>query len=138
MPLAETILDFQLRGTSVKPIDLGGGQTRVEITYEGQVTGDVPGQHFGTLTFIASGPPDRPVPWTWTGATLTTSGTIVRVSAQGHGIRTGDGHKARYRGTVCYATDDPRLASFNNVIGAVEFETDPATQLAKGAVCVWK
>jgi hypothetical protein len=138
MPLGETILEFQLKSTSVKPIDLGGGQTRVEITYAGQVTGDVPGQHYGTLTFIAAGPIDRPVPWNWTGATLTTTGAIVRVSGQGQGVRTGQGHKARYRGTACYYSDDPKLAKFNNLIAAVEFETDPATELAKGSACVWK
>jgi hypothetical protein len=138
MPLGEKLLDFQLKATSIKPIDLGGGQTRVEVTYAGEVTGDVPGQHFGTLTFIASGPVDRPVPWTWIGATLTTSGAIVRVTGQGQGVRTGDGHKARYRGTACYLTEDPKLAKFNNEIVAVEFETDPATQMAKGAACVWK
>jgi hypothetical protein len=40
MPLAEKILDFQLKATSVKPVDIGGGQTRVEITYAPDVTGD--------------------------------------------------------------------------------------------------
>ena len=46
MPLAESIGEFQLKVTSVKPIDLGGGQTRIEITFAGEVTGQVPGQHF--------------------------------------------------------------------------------------------
>jgi hypothetical protein len=137
MPLAESIVEFQLKATSVKPIDLGGGQTRLEITFAGEVSGAVPGQHFGTLT-VTAGAVDRPNPWTWIGVTLTSSGSVVRVSGQGLGIRTGDGHKARYRGAVCYSTDDPKLGNFNNVIGAVEFETDPAAQLAKGAACVWK
>jgi len=137
MPLGEGIAEFQLKMTSVKPIDLGGGQTRLEITYAGEVTGDVPGQHFGTMTATV-GAPGLPFPWTYLGATLTPSGSIVRVSAQGIGIRTGDGHKVRYRGTVSMSTDDPKLANFNNVIAATEAEADPATQLLKGANCVWK
>jgi hypothetical protein len=138
MPLADSLGEIQLNVTSVKPIDLGGGQTRIEITFAGQLTGDVPGQHFGTLTVTAGAATDRPNPWTYIGATLTTSGSIVRVSGQGLGIRTGDGHKVRYRGTACYSTDDPKLASLNNVIAAVETELDPATQFLKGAACVWK
>jgi hypothetical protein len=138
MPLAESIVEFQLKATSVKPSDMGGGQTRLEVTFAGEVAGAVPGQHFGTLTVTAGSAGPGPNPWTWLGVTLTGSGSVVRVSGQGLGIRTGDGHKSRYRGAVCYSTDDPKLANFNNVIAAVEFETDPATQLAKGAACVWK
>jgi len=137
MPLAEAILEFQLKTTSVKPIDLGGGQTQLEITYTGEVTGDTPGQQFGTLTVTISAI-DQPNPWTWHGGTLTNSGSVVRVSGQGLSIRTGDGHKVRYRGTVCYSTDDPKLANLNNVIAAVEAEADPMTGLLKGAACVWK
>jgi hypothetical protein len=137
VPLAETIVEFQLKATSVKPSDLGGGQTKLEITYAGEVTGAVPGQHLGTLT-VTIGALDRPNIWTWFGGTLTNSGSVVRVSGQGLSIRTGDGHKVRYRGTVCYLTEDPKLASFNNVIGAVEIEADPVTQLLKGAARVWK
>jgi hypothetical protein len=137
MPLAESMGEFQLKATSVKPIDIGGGQTRVEFTLAGEVTGDVPGQHFGTL-IVTAGAIGRPNPWSYTGATLTSSGSVVRISGQGLGIRTGDGHKSRYRGTTCSSTDDPKLSDFNNVIGAVEFEADPATQMFKGAACVWK
>jgi len=138
MPLGEIIGRAQFKATSVKPIDLGGGQTRLEITFAGEVTGDIPGQHFGTLIVTAGAAVDRPNPWTYTGATLTTSGSIVRVSGQGLGIRTGDGHKVRYRGTLCASTDDPKLASFNNMISAVESELDPATQLLTATNCVWK
>jgi hypothetical protein len=138
MPLAESLGEFTFKATSVKPTDLGGGQTKIEITFGGEVSGPVPGQHFGTLTVIAGADVSRPNPFTYIGATLTTSGTIVRISGQGLGIRTGDGHKVRYRGTNCATTDDPKLANFNNVIGAIEAEFDPATQLLKGAGCVWK
>ena len=138
MPLAEGIGEFSLKATSVKPVDLGGGQTRIEITFAGDVTGEVPGQHFGTLTVTAGPALDRPNPWTYIGATLTTSGSVVRISGHGLGVRTGDGHKVRYRGTQCLSTDDPKLANFNNVIAAVEAELDPVTQVVKGAACVWK
>jgi len=129
--------EFQLKATSIKPTDLGGGQTRIEITYAGEVTGNVPGQHFGTLTVTVSAL-DQPNPWTYLAAILTSSGGIVRISGQGLSIRTGEGHKVRYRGTICSSTDDPKFADLNKVIAATEFETDPATQLLKGANCVWK
>jgi hypothetical protein len=138
MPLAESLGEFTLKATSVKPIDLGGGQTRIEITFAGEVSGQLPGQHFGTLTVTAGTDASRPNPWTYLGATLTTSGSILRISGQGLGIRTGEGHKVRYRGTNCSTTDDPKLANFNNVIAAIEAELDPATQTLKGAACVWK
>jgi hypothetical protein len=137
MPLAESIVEYQLKTTSIKPIDLGGGQIRIETTLAGEVTGDVPGQNFGTLTVTVNAI-GRPNPWSYVGATLTTSGSVVRISGQGLAIRTGEGHRTRYRGAVCYSTDDPKLADFNNVIAAVEFEIDPITQLMKGAACVWK
>jgi hypothetical protein len=138
MPLAESLGEFTLKATSVKPIDLGGGQTRIEVTFAGEVSGQVPGQYFGTLTVIAGPEVDRPNPWTSIGATLTTSGSIVRMSGQGVGIRTGDGHKVRYRGTSCATTDDPKLADLNNMIAAIEAEFDPATQTLRGAACVWR
>jgi hypothetical protein len=137
MPLAESLGEFAYKATSVKPTDLGGGQTRIEITYAGEVTGQVPGQHFGTLTVTVSAE-GRPAPWSYIGATLTTSGSVVRISGQGLSIRTGDGFKVRYRGTYCMSTEDPKLANFNNVIAAVEAEADPATQMLKGAGCIWK
>ena len=137
MPLGETIRQFELKATSVKPIDLGGGQTQIEITYTGDVTGNPSGQHFGTLT-VTIGATDLPSPWTYLGAILTTSGSIVRISGQGLGIRTGEGHKVRYRGTICSSSDDPKFAQLNKMILATEFEVDPATQLLKGANCVWK
>ena len=137
MPLAESLGEFQFKATSIKPTDLGGGQTRIEITCAGEVTGDVPGQHFGTLIVTVS-TPDQPNSWTYLGATLTKSGSVMRITGQGHGIRTGDGHKVRYRGSTISSTDDPKLANFNNVIAAVESEFDPVTQVIKGASCVWK
>jgi hypothetical protein len=137
MPLGESVREFELKATSVKPTDLGGGQTRIEITYAGKVTGDPSGQHFGTLT-VTVGAIDQPNPWTYLGAILTPSGSIVKISGQGLGIRTGDGHKARYRGTICSSTEDPKFTQLNKVILATEFEVDPTTQLLKGANCVWK
>jgi hypothetical protein len=137
MPLADIIGQATLKATSVKPTDLGGGQVHLEVTYAGEVTGEVPGQHFGTLT-VTINAIDRPNPWSYIGATLTTSGSVVRITGQGLSIRTGEGHKVRYRGTLCSLTDDPKLASFNNVISAVEAEADPVTQVLNSTTCVWK
>jgi hypothetical protein len=137
MPLAESLGEFSYKATNVRASDLGGGRTQVEICYAGEVTGDVPGQHFGTLT-VTINAIDQPNPWTYLGATLTKSGSVARISGQGLSIRTGDGHKVRYRGTYCLTTDDPKLANFNNVIAAVEAETDPVTQVLKGTGCIWK
>jgi hypothetical protein len=69
---------------------------------------------------------------------LATSGAVVRVSGQGIGMRTGEGHKIRYRGAACYATDDAKMAALTNIIAGVEFEADPATMTIKGAICEWK
>jgi hypothetical protein len=137
MPLAESLGEFSFKATSVKPTDLGGGQTKIEITFAGEVAGQVPGQHFGTLT-VTAGAIDLPSSWSYLGATLTKSGSIVRISGHGHGIRTGDGHKVRYRGTGNYSTDDPKLADLNRMISAIESEFDPATLVLTGAACVWK
>jgi hypothetical protein len=57
-----------------------------------------------------------------TGALMAASGAVVRFSGRGVGLRTGGGHKVRYRDAACYATDDPNLASFNSLLGGVEFE----------------
>lgn len=65
-------------------------------------------------------------------------GAVVQVSGRGVGIRTGEGHKVRYRGAGCFATDDPKLAAFNGLLAAAEFEIDPATMTIKGTAYEWK
>jgi hypothetical protein len=60
------------------------------------------------------------------------------MSGRGVAIRTGEGHKIRCRGAACYATDDPKLAAFNSLLGAAEFEIDPATMTIKGTAYEWK
>ena len=137
MPLAEGLGEFVLKAMSVRHTDIGGGQVRLEIDLAGESKGQISGQDFGTLTVIM-GDPMWPAPWTYIGRTLTTSGSIVRVSGQGLSVRTGDGHKARYRGTARQMTDDPKLAELNGTIMAVEAEADPSTLTLKGASCIWK
>jgi hypothetical protein len=137
MPLAEGLGEFVLKVMSVRQTDIGGGQIKLEVDLAGEVKGEISGQSFGTLTVITSDP-NRPAPWTYVGSTLTTSGSIVRVSGQGLSIRTGEGHKVRYRGTGSNMTDDSKLSAMNNVLFAVEAEADPATLTLKGATCVWK
>jgi hypothetical protein len=139
MPLGRVLGEYVLKATSTKVEELGGGHVRLEINYAGEGTGEVPGHNIGTLSFIAEGgDPSLPAEWKYLGALLTTSGSVVKVSGSGVRIRTGDGHKARYRGSVRYYTTDPKLSDFNKIIAATESEGDPATMTLKGAVCEWK
>ena len=136
MPLGNVLGEFVGKATSVRITDLGGGQRRLEIDSTGEAKGQVPGQIFSTMT--VEGVPGHPVTYSITGALLAASGAVVQFSGSGVGIRTGEGHKVRYRGAACYATTDPALAAFNSLLGGVEFEIDPATMTIKGAVCEWK
>ena len=138
MPLGNVLGEFTMKAMSIRQTDMGGGQVRIEGDFAGEGTGQLPGQNVGTLTVIIGSDPKRPRPWSYTGTLLATSGAVVRVSGWGVSIRTGEGHKARYRGAVCYATDDPKLAAFNGMIAAVESELDPVTMTIRGATCEWK
>jgi hypothetical protein len=138
MALGKVLGEFVLKAMSVRQTDTGGDRRHLEIDLAGEGSGELPGQNVGTLAVETSGDPSRPNSWTYTGVLLAKSGAVVQVSGRGISIRTGEAHKARYRGAVCYHTDDPKLASFNHVIAAVEAETDPATMTLKGASCEWK
>jgi hypothetical protein len=136
MPLGNVLGEFVGKATSVRISDLGGGQRRLEIDSTGEAKGQVSGQIFGTM--VVEGMPGHAVTYSITGAILAASGAVVRFSGRGVGARTGEGHKVRYRGAACYATDDPNLTALNSLLGAAEFEIDPATMSIKGAVCEWK
>jgi len=139
MPFGNSLGEYVFNVMSVRQNDMGGGQKRIEIDYGGEVTGEAPGKHYGTLTVVVgTDDPARPNPWTYTGTTLAASGAVVGVSGSGVGQRTGDGHKVRFRGTVQYSTADPKLAMLNQVIAAVESEADPAAGTLKGVACEWK
>jgi hypothetical protein len=138
MSLGTVLGEFQAKATTVRQTDLGGGQVRFEIDLAGESSGRVPGQSIGTMTVTAGDDPTRPNPWSYTGMLLAKSGAVVRVSGWGVGMRTGQGHQGRYRGAVCYTTDDATLAEFNGLIAAVESEADPATMLLKGITYEWK
>lgn len=139
MPFGNSLGEYLFKVMSVRQSDLGGGQRRIEIDYGGEVTGEAPGSHYGTLTLVvATDDPTRPNPWTYTGTTLAASGAVVGVSGSGIGQRTGEGHKIRFRGVAQYSTTDPKLAMLNNLIAAVESEADPATNTLKGVACEWK
>jgi hypothetical protein len=138
MSLGTVLGEFQAKATTIRQTDMGGGQVRFEIDLAGESSGRVPGQNIGTMTVTAGSDPTRPSPWSYTGTLLAQSGAVVRVSGWGVGMRTGQGHKVRYRGAVCYATDDPKLAEFNGMIAAVESEADPATMLLTGTTHEWK
>src|SRR5215510_3847289 len=136
MPLGNVLGEFTAKAMSVRISELGGGQRRVEADFSGEATGQVPGQVLFTMT--TEGTPGQPVTYSYTGVALAAAGAVVRFSGRGVGIRTGEGHKARYRGAVCFATDDPKLVAFNSLLAAVEFEIDPTTLTVKGAYCEWK
>lgn len=136
MALGNVLGEFTGKVTSVRITDLGGGQRRLELDSTGATTGQVPGQVFATM--VVEGVPGQAVTYTTTSTILAASGAVVRVSGRGVGIRTGEGHKVRYRGGTCFATDDPKLAAFNGLLAAVEFEIDPATMTSKGIAYEWK
>jgi hypothetical protein len=136
MPLGNVLGEVVAKVTSVRISELGGGQRRLEIDSTGEVKGQVPGQAFATM--IVEGIPGHAVTYTSTGTILAASGAVVRLSGRGVGIRTGEGHKVRYRGASCFATDDPKLAAFNGLLAAAEFEIDPATMTIKGTAYEWK
>jgi hypothetical protein len=139
MPFGNNLGEFAFKMTSVRQTDLGAGQLRIEADFAGEVSGEAPGNHYGTLTAtVGSEDPNRPNPWTYVGSTLTTSGAIVGITGSGIAQRTGKGHNIRYRGAMRYSTAHPKLAALNNLIGAVESEFDAATLTLKGAGCEWK
>lgn len=138
MSLGTVLGEFQAKATTVRQTDIGGGQVRFEIDLAGESSGRVPGQNIGTMTVTAGSDPTRPSPWSYIGTLLAKSGAVVRVSGWGVGMRTGQGHKVRYRGAVCYVTDDSKLTEFNGMIAAVESEADPATMLLTGTTHEWK
>jgi hypothetical protein len=139
MPLGEALGEVASKVTSVRYSDIGGGQTKVEVDISGEVKGMATGHIVGTFTIIRSGSdPARPAPWTYLGRVFLASGAVLNGSGQGLCVRTGEGHKIRFRGTLCGTTDDPKLAEFNNLISAAEAEADPITGTFTGANCVWK
>jgi hypothetical protein len=137
MALGKVLGEFVVKAMSVRQTDLGGDRRRLEIDLAGESAGEVPGQNIGTMTVEMSGDSTRPNPWTYTGVLLAKSGAVIQVSSNGVGIRTGNDHKARYRGAGRYHTDDAKLASFNHMIVALEFEADPATMTIKGTNYEW-
>jgi len=140
MPLGNSLGEYMFKVMSVRQIDLGGGQRRIEADYGGEVTGEAGGNHYGTLSVVVrtDDDPTKPNPYSWTGTTLTTSGLIVSVTGSGLSQRTGEGHKVRLRGVCHLSTTDARLTMLSKAIGGVEGEIDPATNTLKGVVCEWK
>ncbi|MGD0290263.1 MAG: hypothetical protein ABSC63_11500 [Candidatus Binataceae bacterium] len=137
MALGKVLGEYVLKAMSVRQTNVGGDRRRLEVDFAGEGSGEIPGQHIGTLVVETTGDVSRPTTWTYTGVLLVKSGAVVQISGSGIAIRTGEAHKARYRGAVTYHTDDSKLAHFNHVIAAVEAETDPATMTLKGANCEW-
>ena len=139
MPLGEVFAESAVKVTSVRYSDLGGGQTKIEVDVAGEVKGTVTGHTGGTFTVIRSGSDmTRPAPWTYVGRVLLASGHIASVTGQGLSVRTGQGHKIRFRGSMCGTNDDPKLSELNSMISAFEAEADPIAGTITGANCFWK
>jgi len=137
MPFGDSLGEFVLKATSVRTVPLGGELVRIEVDFVGDVKGQVTGRHFGTLLSYPTDP-KRPYTWTYAGRTLADSGAIIRTTSEGTAVRTGNGHKIRFRGAQRFITDDPQLADFNHLIGAIEAEADPMTMTLTGVACVWR
>ena len=110
---------------------------RIEVDFTGDVKGLFPGRHFGTLISYPIHPA-RPYAWSYSGSTLGDNGAVVRVTGDGTAIRTGDGHKIRFRGTERLLTNAPALAELNQAIVALEAEANPLTMTIAGAAYMWK
>ena len=140
MPFGKSMGPSQGKLMAVRQSDLGGGQIRFELDYAGETTGEAAGNLYGTYAMIANenDDPARPMPYTYTGTILLTSGGILGVSGSGMAVRTGKGHSLRLRGILRSSPNkDPKLAEFNNLIVAVELEADATTNTMKGEGCVW-
>ncbi len=138
MPFGNTLGEFSFKAMSVKQIDSGGGQLRIEIDYKGEVSGEGGGSHYGTLSLIAAADPNQPMPWSYVGTTLPSTGAAIAVTGSGMAQRTGQGQKMRLRGVARQLSTDAKLAMLNNLIAATESELDPATDTLKGVACEWK
>lgn len=138
MPLGEVLAEVAAKVTSVRHSDIGGGQTKIEVDMAGEVKGMVTGHTAGTFCVIRGSDQARPAPWTYVGRVFLASGHVASVTGQGFAVRTGQGHKIRFRGTMCGTNDDPKLAELNSAISAFEAEADPLTGTMTGGNCFWK
>ena len=139
MPLGEVFAEVTAKVTSVKYSDHGVGQTKIEVNVAGEVKGTVTGHTGGTFTVIRTGNDmTRAAPWTYIGRVLLASGHIASVTGQGLVIGTGQGHKIRFRGSMCGTNDDPKLSQLNSMISAFEAEADPIAGTLTGANCFWR
>lgn len=138
MPFGNVLGEFTLKAMSIRQSEIAGGHRRVEVDLAGEASGEIPGQNIGTLVVETAGDLTRPSPYTYSGVLLAKSGAVVQVSSSGIAMRTGEGHKVRYRGAIRYTTQDPKLEPYNHMIAAVESEADPATMTLKGTACEWK
>jgi hypothetical protein len=140
MPLGNNSIGaFVGKVVSIRHSDMGGGQRKLESDLAGEATGTAPGNHYGTLTLVVgSDGLTNPVPFTYVGTTLMSSGAVVGISQSGMAQHTGEGHKLRYRGVARFLTTDPKLAAVNGLIFAVETEIDGATMTAKAEGYEWK
>ena len=112
MPLGNMFGELTGKIMSVRQTDLGGGQVRVELDATGDYTGQVPGQWFSTIVVEVT--PGRPSPYSYTITQLLKSGAVLRLSGRGVSVRTGEGHKVRFRGAgyLAVPSEDPQLLSF--------------------------
>ena len=139
MPFGKSIGGFAGKVTSIRHSDIGGGQRKLESDLAGEATGTAPGNHYGTLTLVVgSDGLVNPVPFSYIGTTMMSSGGVVGISQSGMAQHTGEGHKIRYRGVARFSTTDPKLVAVNSLIFVVETEIDGATMGVKAEGYEWK
>jgi hypothetical protein len=139
MPWGKSIGAFVGKAVSIRHGDIGDGQMKVETDLAGEATGTAPGNHYGTLTLVIGRDGlTNPVPFSYAGTTLMSSGGVVGTTQSGVVQHTGEGHKVRYRGVARFVTADPKLAAVNSLVFAVETEIDGATMGVKAEGYEWK
>ena len=139
MPWGNSIGEFVGKVMSIRHNDIGGGQRKLESDLAGEASGTAPGKHYGTLTLVVGSEGlANPVPFSYVGTTLMSSGAVVGISQSGFAQHTGEGHKIRYRGVARFSTTDPKLAAVNSLVFVVETEIDGATMGVKAEGYEWK
>src|SRR5712692_5459466 len=74
MPFGNVLGEVTLKVMSVRHTDIGGGQVRLEVDLVGEGTGQLPGQHVGSLPTVAVNVPTCcPGSWTVPSPTRSTS-----------------------------------------------------------------
>ena len=105
--------EFKLTSTSTTFTPGPGAAITVQVNFEGPVTGEMAGQHRGTLVAVGV-PGAKSGTYTYCGITLQGNGEVIGLSSQGTVENIGN-HKRRLRGVNHFS---------NGLIATVEAEGD--------------